>query len=62
MTLLERIAHQRTNDGVSPAISLTLETIAAEVSRDLLRDRAFREDLKTIARQSLTRKPRARRK
>lgn len=73
MTLLERIAQQRTNDVVYTAISLTIEKIAAEVSREILRDGAFRQELKTIARQSLTRsfrdlrtheraKPRARKK
>jgi len=54
-TLLEQIAQQRTNDVVYTAISLTVEKIAAEVARDLLREPAFREELKAVARQSLGR-------
>ena len=55
MTLLETIAQQRTNEVVYTAISVTIEKIAAEVAHDLLRDPAFREELKTAARASMGR-------
>lgn len=55
MTLLEQIAQQRTNHVVYTAISLTIEKIAAEVARELLREPAFKEELKTIARRSIGR-------
>lgn len=55
MTLLEQIAQQRTNDVIYTAISLTIEKIAAEVSREILREPAFKEELKALARQSIGR-------
>lgn len=55
MTLLEQIAQQRTNDVVYTAISLTIEKIAAEITRELLREPAFKQELKALARQSLGR-------
>ena len=55
MTLLERIAQQRTNDVVYSAISVTIEKIASEISRELLKEPAFKEELKTLARKSITR-------
>jgi hypothetical protein len=55
MTLLEQIAQQRTNEVVYTAVSLTIEKIAAEAARELLRDPVFKADLKTIARQSIGR-------
>jgi hypothetical protein len=55
MTLLERIAQHRTNEVVYTAISLTIEKIASEVSREILREPAFKAELKAVARQSLGR-------
>lgn len=55
MNLLEEIAQQRTNDVVYTAISLTIEKIATEIARDLLREAAFKEELKALARQSISR-------
>lgn len=55
MTLLERIAQQHTNDVVYSAISVTIEKIASEISREILRDPAFKAELKALARQSITR-------
>ncbi len=55
MTLLEQIAQQRTNDVVYTAISVTIEKIAAEIARELLREPAFKEELKTAARSSIGR-------
>ena len=55
MTLLEEISQRRTNDVVYSAISLTIEKIAAETARDLLREPAFRAELKALARMSLRR-------
>lgn len=55
MTLLEEIAQSRTNEVVYLAISLTIEKIATEVTRELLREPAFKEELKAMARQSLGR-------
>ena len=55
MTLLERIAQQRTNEVVYTAISLTIEKIATEVARELLREPAFKDELKALARRSIGR-------
>lgn len=55
MTLLQEIAQQRTNDVVYTAISLTIEKIASEVAREILREPGFRNELKTAARQSIGR-------
>jgi pantoate kinase len=55
MTLLEEIAQQRTNDVVYSAISLTIEKLASEITRELLKEPAFKEELKALARRSLSR-------
>jgi hypothetical protein len=55
MTILERLAQQRTNDVVYSAISLTIEKIAAEAAREMLNDPAFKAELKLLARQSIAR-------
>lgn len=55
MTLLEQIAQQRTNDVVYSAISLTIEKIASEITRELLKEPAFKEELKALARRRLSR-------
>lgn len=55
MNLLEQIAQQRTNDVVYTAISLTIEKIATEVAREMLREPAFRDELKMLARKSMGR-------
>jgi pantoate kinase len=55
MTLLEQIAQHRTNDVVYSAVSITIEKIAAEVSRELLREPAFRDELKAAARLAIGR-------
>ncbi len=55
MTILEQIAQQRTNEVVYTAISLTIEKIATEVARELLREPAFKDELKALARRSIGR-------
>jgi len=55
MTLLEQIAQQRTNEVVYSALSLTIEQIATEISRELLKEPAFKDELKALARQSIGR-------
>lgn len=55
MTLLEQLAQHRTNAVIDTAVSLAIEKIAAETARDLLQDPAFREELRTLARQSVSR-------
>jgi len=55
MTLLEQIAQQRTNEVIYTSVSLTIEKIATEAARDILRDPAFKSRLKAIAEQSVAR-------
>jgi hypothetical protein len=53
MTRLQ--AQQQINDVISGAFSIALEKMAAEVVRDVVRDPAFREELKRLARQRVSR-------
>ena len=55
MTLLEQIAQQRTNDVVYNALSVTIERVAAELSRELLDDPGVRAELKAAVVQSFGR-------
>lgn len=54
-SLLQQIAQRRTDDVVYSAIGLTIEKIAAEAAAELLKDAAFREELRALARQSVAR-------
>lgn len=47
MTLLEQIVQQRTHE--TPAVSATVEKIAAEAAHAILQDPAFRAELKAVA-------------
>ena len=55
MTLLAQLAQQRTNAVISTAVSLAIEKMAEETARDILRDPVFREELRALARQSVSR-------
>jgi hypothetical protein len=55
MTLLEEIVQRHTNEAIYSVISVTIETIAAEAAREMLKDPTFRADLKALARQSFGR-------
>jgi hypothetical protein len=55
VTLLEQIAQERTNQTLYTALGATIEATAREISRELLQDPGFREELKTAARQSFRR-------
>jgi pantoate kinase len=55
MTLLEEIAQQRTNEVVYTSVAVTIEKIASEAARELLRDPAFKAELKLAAQRSIGR-------
>jgi len=55
VTLLEQIAQQRTNEVVYTSISVTIEKIAADAARDILRDPIFKATLKAAAMMSVKR-------
>lgn len=55
MTLLEQLAQNRTNAVMSTAVSLAIEKMAEETARDILRDPAFREELRDLALKSVGR-------
>jgi pantoate kinase len=55
MTLLEQIAQQRTNEVVYTSVAVTIEKIASEAAREILRDPAFKAELKLAAQRSIGR-------
>lgn len=55
MTILEQLAHQRTQAVISTAVSVAIEKMAEEAAREILQDPTFRAELKAAARQSFGR-------
>jgi hypothetical protein len=55
MTILEQLAQQRTNAVLSTAVSVAIEKIAEEASREILSDPVFRAELKALAKVSVAR-------
>jgi hypothetical protein len=55
VTLLEEIAQQRTNQTLVTVLNATIEKIATDAARELLRDPVFRATLKAAATGSIRR-------
>jgi hypothetical protein len=55
MTLLEEVAQQRTNQTLVTVLNATIEKIATDAARELLRDPVFRATLKAAATGSIRR-------